>query len=129
MECIECGATGYGLHHSASCKYLNVDVYKKLKQLEETKTVEVRKVTDDFIEHIESFKPKTLEIKYKYGDFLYVGGLAFKMVHYSMESLPSGQSIEVSYWCELYDLEINLNFVNETVSVDKPVSDWRALGF
>ena len=35
MKCTECGASGYGLHHSAACKYLNVDVYKKIKEQEE----------------------------------------------------------------------------------------------
>jgi len=34
MDCIECGASGYGLHHSASCKYLNVDIYKQCAQLQ-----------------------------------------------------------------------------------------------
>ncbi len=34
MKCTECGASGYGLHHSASCKYLNVDIYKKCEQLQ-----------------------------------------------------------------------------------------------
>ena len=32
MKCTKCGATGYGLHHSASCDYLNIDVYKKCDQ-------------------------------------------------------------------------------------------------
>ena len=33
MKCIECGATGCGLHHSAACKYCNVDIYAKVNQL------------------------------------------------------------------------------------------------
>ena len=34
MKCIDCNATGYGLHHSAACKYLNVDIYKRVEQLQ-----------------------------------------------------------------------------------------------
>lgn len=34
MNCTDCGASGYGLHHSAQCKYLNVDIYKEIEQLQ-----------------------------------------------------------------------------------------------
>ena len=34
MECTNCGATGYGLHHSASCKHLNVDIYSMVDKLQ-----------------------------------------------------------------------------------------------
>lgn len=34
MQCTECGAEGYGLHHSAACKYLNIDIYTKCDQLQ-----------------------------------------------------------------------------------------------
>ena len=52
MKCIDCGATGYNLHHSASCKYLNVDVYKELKQLqaENKRLKELRAVCKPLLE-------------------------------------------------------------------------------
>jgi len=34
MQCTECGASGCELHHSASCKYCNVDIYSKCEQLQ-----------------------------------------------------------------------------------------------
>ena len=34
MKCIDCGATGYGLHHSAACEYLNIDVYARVEKLQ-----------------------------------------------------------------------------------------------
>ena len=43
MKCIECNATGYELHHSAACKYLNVDIYKRVEQLQaENEQLEIR---------------------------------------------------------------------------------------
>ena len=34
MECLECGASGYNLHHAANCKYLNENIYKIVNKLE-----------------------------------------------------------------------------------------------
>ena len=34
MKCTVCGAENYGLHHSASCKYCNVDIYERADKLQ-----------------------------------------------------------------------------------------------
>ena len=92
------------------------------------KTIEVRSITDEAIARLEELTPKELETKYKSGDFLYVSGIVFVMVYYSTAALQSGQSIEVTYWAELYNLEINLDFKDNTVIATTPVIDWRLTG-
>jgi len=47
-----------------------------------------------------------------------------------MDSLPSGQSITVTYWSELLGVEINLDFAKDTVEVcTDPCTDWKRMGF
>ena len=93
------------------------------------KTIATRQLAPEFIEHLDSLTPQELEERYKNGDFLYMSGVVFQMVYYSSSALPSGQSIEVTYWSELYDLEINLDFAKKTTIVQEPGIDWKASGF
>jgi len=93
------------------------------------KIIETRQLASHFIKHIRALTPEELEEKYKNGDFLYMSGIVFQMVHYSEAALPSGQSIYVSYWSELYDLEINLDFEKKITSITIPTVDWRKSGF
>lgn len=92
-------------------------------------TVETRTLTNEAIDIIEKNTPRELETTCKDGDYLYMIGIAFKMVYYSMAALPSGQSSFVTYWSELYNIEINLDFMNEVVNVETPVIDYRHDGF
>lgn len=91
--------------------------------------IETRKLSSTFIKHLRSLTPEELEEKYKNGDYLYISGIVFQMVYYSRRSLPSGQSVDVTYWAELYDLEINLDFAKETTGMTMPTVDWRENGF
>lgn len=91
--------------------------------------IETRKLTDESIDYINSLTPKELEDKYKNGDFLYLMGIAFQIVFYSLESLKDGQSTEVTYWSEYYNLEINLNWNDDTVEAIAPLIDWKRSGF
>jgi len=91
--------------------------------------IETRKISEYGIKELESLTLEELEKLYKHGDYIYYGPIAFKMVHYSIESLPSRQSETVSYWSPLYDIEINLDYVNKTIEVIKPVIDWAKSGF
>lgn len=93
------------------------------------KIIETRELAPKFVKHLMSLTPEELEERYKNGDFLYMTGIVFQMVYYSKSSLPSGQSIDVTYWSELYDLEINLDFAKETTSITRPTVDWRKSGF
>ena len=93
-------------------------------------TIEKRKLTQETIDYFNRLSPVRLEEKHRQGDFLYFAGMAFTMVHYSEETTSDGQQSRfVSYWSELYDLELNLDFTEKTVESIKPCSDWRALGF
>ena len=92
------------------------------------KSIETRSITDEAITALEELTPKELEAKYKNGDFLYMDGIVFVMVYYSATGLPSGQSVGVTYWSELYDLEIDLDFKDNTVIVSQPGTDWRRMG-
>ena len=92
-------------------------------------TIETRELSNAAKDIIEKHTPRELETKFKDGDYLYMMGIAFKMVYYSMAALPCGQSSLVTYWSELYNIEINLDFIKEVVNVETPVIDWRRDGF
>ena len=91
--------------------------------------IPTRKISEDGIEELENLTLEELEQLYKYGDYIHYREIAFRMVHYSIESLPSGQSINVSYWSPLYDIQLDLNYANKTIEVIKPVIDWAKSGF
>lgn len=96
------------------------------------KTIETRKVSDDFIEHLVSLLPEQLEKLYRQGDFLYMDGIVFQMVHYSMETVVTTTGTKsqwITYWSELYDLQIDLDFKDDTTEVSVPSIDWRKDGF
>lgn len=94
-----------------------------------TKIIETRRLSNWGIGQIKKLKPVELQKKWLTGDFLCIDGIVFQEVFYSLESNKSGQSDEVTYWSELYDLEINLNFKEKTTEVCQPSIDWRASGF
>ena len=91
-------------------------------------TIETRQLTDEAIEMIEGLSANELENKFRNGDYLYLLGIAFTMVHYSMEDID-GQSKTVTWWSELYNVEIEVNRASNTVTVEKPVTDWKRMGF
>ena len=94
------------------------------------KTIETRKLSDKDIELLESYTAVDLENKYKTRDCIYFPGISFIMVFYSHDCLPNGQSNSVTYWSELYDAEINLDWIENTVSVNTPAGiDWKKQGF
>ena len=90
-----------------------------------SKLIETKKITQDSLDYIERHTPFELEHKHRNGDFLYLLGIAFNIVFYSGDALENGQSIEVTYWSELYDLEINLNWKEQTVETATPLRDWN----
>lgn len=94
-----------------------------------TKTIETRQISNSAIEYLEKQTPESLEKKHRDGDYLFFGGILFKMVYYSLESIEGGQSKDVVYWSELYDLEIDLDFKEKTVITNTPIIDWRKQGF
>lgn len=93
------------------------------------KMIETRQISQDGINLLENLTPARLEKKYRHGDCIHFGPILFVMVSYSKESSKGGQSNDVTYWSELYDLEINLDWVDNTVIVQQPGIDWKANGF
>ena len=51
------------------------------------------------------------------------------MVNYAAMGLANGQSIEVTYWSEYYDLEINIDWNDNTVEAITPLINWKQSGF
>lgn len=90
--------------------------------------IETRQLSDEGIEIIERLTPSAMEDKFRDGDYLYMLGIAFKMVYYSAEDF-NGQSRYVTWWSELYNIEIQLDRQEQTVVVETPVIDHRRDGF
>lgn len=91
-------------------------------------TIETRKISQEAIDIIESYTAFDLEDSFRDGDFLYMLGIAFHMVNYSGESFASGQSKYVTWWSELYNVEIQANRVTDIVTVETSVIDYRKDG-
>ena len=90
-----------------------------------SKTIQTKQISQDCIDYINLLNPLELEKKFRNGDFLYLLGIAFTMVYYSGDSLDGGQSVEVTYWSEYYDMQIDLNWRDMTVEVVTPCDrDW-----
>lgn len=90
--------------------------------------IETRELSPEAIEIIESNSAFDLEDNYRDGDYLYMLGIAFHMVHYSADDFD-GQSCTVTWWSELYNIEIQVNRVDNSVTVETPVIDYRKDGF
>jgi hypothetical protein len=93
------------------------------------KTVKVRALAEPFLDTLRELTPKELEEKYRHGDYIHIGPASFIMVHYSVEASDGEQSRWVTYWSPFYDLEINLDFTEETVRIERPMSDWESMGW
>jgi len=90
--------------------------------------IETRKLSVEAIQIIEELTAFELDDNYRDGDYLYMLGIAFKMVYYSVEDFD-GQSRDVTWWSELYNIEIQVDREKNTVTVETPVIDHRADGF
>lgn len=91
-------------------------------------TIETRKISQEGINRIESFTAFELEDNFRDGDFIYMLGIAFTMVNYSNESDAEGKSKYVTWWSELYNIEIQVDRVSDTVTVETPLIDYRKGG-
>jgi hypothetical protein len=87
--------------------------------------IETKKITQDCIDFINKFTPQELENRFRKEDFLYLLGIAFSIVFYSGDEVTGGQSVEVIYWSEYYDMQINMNWRDNTVEVITPcIRNW-----
>jgi hypothetical protein len=91
-------------------------------------TIKTRQISVEAVETIERLSATRLEEKFRNGDFLYMMGIAFKMVYYSAEDFD-GQSRYVNWWSELYNIEIHVDRAENIVTVRTPVIDHRKDGF
>jgi len=90
--------------------------------------IETRKITDIGISIIERLTASKLEEQFRDGDYLYLMGIVFKMVYYSIE-VANNQSRFITWWSELYNIEIQIDRINDSVIVETPVIDYKLDGF
>ena len=92
--------------------------------------IETRTLSNEAIEKLYCMTPDELDKTYRNGDYLYIWGLAFVMVEYSATTTTDGQQSRfVSWWCELYDIQLDCDYDLQSIDAITPVCvDWRSMG-